>query len=240
MAAKADEKPVWLYVIFRKNHCSGHEKMTVNVSFDGPIFWNRQVAYVYCCSCHFHEHEGPLLALLRKFEHRVERVCIVDSPVDYAFLPDSFFSYMARNMPRLQFIYMRELDLEKINLGTVVELAEHQNLKKVIVHKCRNYEVFQDFQNLPQLLVVKGDIAGLKAMLGECLDFMTDSSSRTASSSQRSTVTEETSSVYSKTSSSESKASEVSYEDNINEETPIVAIERGMTDIAVGDSEVIQ
>lgn len=78
-ATRAETKPVWVYVIFRKNHCSGnllpplqscriiskssknhclgHEKMTVNISFDGPIFWNRQVAYIYCCSCHFDEHE---------------------------------------------------------------------------------------------------------------------------------------------------------------------------------------
>ncbi|VDO58498.1 unnamed protein product [Onchocerca flexuosa] len=84
---------------------------------------------------------GPLLALLGKLEHRVRRVCIVDTPVDYAFLPDSFFSYMARNMPNLQFIYLREIDLEKINRGTTVELAEHPQLKKLIVHKCRNYEV---------------------------------------------------------------------------------------------------
>uniref|UniRef100_A0A1I8EPN6 Uncharacterized protein n=1 Tax=Wuchereria bancrofti TaxID=6293 RepID=A0A1I8EPN6_WUCBA len=179
MASHNDDRPVWVYIIFRKNHCSGHEKMTVNMSFDGPIFWKRQVAYIYCCSCHFNEHEminytasdlphaGPLLALLRKLEHRVRRVCIVDTPVDYAFLPDSFFSYMARNMPRLQFIYLREIDLEKINRGTMVELAQHLQLKKLIVHKCRNYEVFEDFHNLPQLLVVKGDIVGLKAMIGD-------------------------------------------------------------------------
>lgn len=167
MASQKDDRPVWVYIIFRKNHCSGHEKMTVNMSFDGPIFWKRQVAYIYCCSCHFHEHEGPLLALLRKLEHRVRRVCIVDTPVDYAFLPDSFFSYMARSMPRLQFIYLREIDLEKINRGTMVELAQHPQLKKLIVHKCRNYEVFEDFHNLPQLLVVKGDIVGLKAMIGD-------------------------------------------------------------------------
>lgn len=60
MAARNDERPVWVYVIFRKNHCSGHEKMTVNMSFDGPVFWNRQVAYIYCCSCHFREHEVTL------------------------------------------------------------------------------------------------------------------------------------------------------------------------------------
>lgn len=57
LANRCDEKPVWVYIIFRKNHCSGHEKMTVNMSFDGPVFWNRQVAYIYCCSCHFVEHE---------------------------------------------------------------------------------------------------------------------------------------------------------------------------------------
>ncbi|KAL3991143.1 F-box-like family protein [Acanthocheilonema viteae] len=168
MASRSDDRPVWVYIIFRRNHCSGHEKMTVNLSFDGPIFWKRQVAYIYCCSCHFHEHERPLLALLRKLEHRVIRVCIVDTPIDYAFLPDSFFSYMARNMPHLQFIYLREIDLEKINRGTVVELAQHPQLKKLVVHKCRNYEVFEDFHNLPQLLVVKGDIVGLKAMIGDC------------------------------------------------------------------------
>ncbi|KAH7693115.1 Protein Y72A10A.1, partial [Aphelenchoides avenae] len=50
-------------------------------------------------------------------------------------------------------------------------LSKHRNLKKLIVHGCRNYEVLQDFRNLPQLLVVKGEIAGLKGMLGDLLDF---------------------------------------------------------------------
>jgi len=186
-AARIDEKPVWVYVIFRKNHCSGHEKMTVNVSTDGPIFWNRQVAYIYCCSCHFNEHEIPLMALLKKFEHRIERVCLVDNPVDYAFLPDSLFSYMATHFPKLQFIYLRELDLEKINRGTVVELANHGRLKKVIVHGCRNYEVLQDFKNLPQLLVVKGEIIGLKAMLG---DFFFDETSTPSSEASKATTIE--------------------------------------------------
>ncbi|CAJ0935084.1 unnamed protein product, partial [Mesorhabditis belari] len=192
-ASLHDDKPMWVYVIFRKNHCSGHEKMTVNISFDGPVFWNRQVAYLYCCSCHFEIHEASFMAILHKFEARVERVCLVDSPVDYAFLPDSLFAYMARSMPRLQFIYMRELDLEKINRGTVVELAAHKNLKKVIVHKCRNYEVLEDFRNLPQLLVVKGEIQGLKAMLGgdvenapmdSCPSSLTTSTSTTSDSSE--------------------------------------------------------
>ncbi|GMR32902.1 hypothetical protein PMAYCL1PPCAC_03097 [Pristionchus mayeri] len=184
---RSETKPVWVYVIFRKNHCSGHEKMTVNISFDGPIFWNRQVAYIYCCSCHFDEHEGPLMAILQKFEQRVERVCLVDKPIDYAFLPDHLFSYMAKSMPRLQFIYLRELNLEKINRGTVVELANHKLLKKVIVHGCQNYEVLEDFRNLPQLLVVKGEIIGLKAMLG---DFDIDSTpSSGASDGQKDSMT---------------------------------------------------
>ncbi|KAK6766796.1 hypothetical protein RB195_026212 [Necator americanus] len=183
-ATRSETKPVWVYVIFRKNHCSGHEKMTVNISFDGPIFWNRQVAYIYCCSCHFDEHEGPLMTILSKFEQRVERMCLVDRPVDYPFLPDSMFSYMAKCMPKLQFIYLRELDLEKINRATVVDLANHNTLKKVIVHGCRNYEVLEDFRNLPQLLVVRGEILGLKAMLGDFEEEQTGSSPASQSLSQ--------------------------------------------------------
>lgn len=49
--------PIWIYVIFRKNISSGHNKLTVNVSTDGPIFWNRHVIYMFCCSCHFDQHE---------------------------------------------------------------------------------------------------------------------------------------------------------------------------------------
>ncbi|KAJ1363573.1 hypothetical protein KIN20_023472 [Parelaphostrongylus tenuis] len=187
---KSETKPVWVYVIFRKNHCSGHEKMTVNISRDGPVFWNRQVAYIYCCSCHFEEHEGPLMAILNKFEQRVERMCIVDRPVDYPFLPDSIFSYMAKSMPKLQFIYLRELDLEKINRATVVDLANHATLKKVIVHGCRNYEVLEDFRNLPQLLVVRGEIVGLKAMIGDFDEEQSGSSSQSLSQSIEQSVSD--------------------------------------------------
>ncbi|CAJ0947276.1 unnamed protein product, partial [Mesorhabditis belari] len=188
------EKPVWIYVIFRKNHCSGHEKMTVNLSVDGPVFWTRQVAYIYLCSCHFDEHEGPLMALMKKFEERVERICMVDRPVDFSFLPDSIFRYMALCMPRLQFIYMRELDLEKINRGTVVEFASHKNLKKLIVHMCRNYDVLEDFSQLPQLLVVKGEIMGLKAMLGNFDDEITEVSPGSDGTKSESTSQSEASS----------------------------------------------
>ncbi|EPB80864.1 hypothetical protein ANCCEY_00066 [Ancylostoma ceylanicum] len=91
---------------------------------------------------------------------------------------------MAKCMPKLQFIYLRELDLEKINRATVVDLANHNTLKKVIVHGCRNYEVLEDFRNLPQLLVVRGEILGLKAMLGDFDEEQAGSSPASQSLSQ--------------------------------------------------------
>uniref|UniRef100_A0AC34QLU8 Uncharacterized protein n=1 Tax=Panagrolaimus sp. JU765 TaxID=591449 RepID=A0AC34QLU8_9BILA len=159
--------PVWVYVIFRKNPSSGHDKMSINISQDGPVFWNRHVIYVFCCSCHFEKHEPELLELLGRFQTRVERVCLVDKPVDYSFLPDSFFGFLASSLPNLQFVYLRELNLEHMNRATVEQLSRHRNLKKLIVHGCQSFEVLQDFHNLPQLLVVKGDIIGLKAMIGD-------------------------------------------------------------------------
>uniref|UniRef100_A0A0N5CI10 Disease resistance protein n=1 Tax=Strongyloides papillosus TaxID=174720 RepID=A0A0N5CI10_STREA len=174
--------PVWIYVIFRKNPSSGHDKLGVNVSSDGPVFWNREVAYVFCCSCHFDKHEEELLRLFDRYQTRIERICLVDRPLDYPFIPDSLFTYMATVLSNLQFIYLRELDLEKVNRGTVEKLSRHKNLKKLIVHGCRNYDVFQDFKGLPQLLVVKGEIVGLKAMLGDIFDFDTSSPISTSSS----------------------------------------------------------
>ncbi|KAL3088491.1 hypothetical protein niasHS_009942 [Heterodera schachtii] len=162
--------PVWVYVIFRKNPSSGHEKVSIKDSLDGPVFWSRRVLYVFCCSCHFDRHERDLLRLMEQWKHRIERVCLVDRPLDYPFLPDSLFGFLANHLPQLEFVYLRELDLEKINRVTVERLSQHKRLKKMIVHGCRNYEVLQDFRNLPQLLVVKGDIQGLKAMIG-CEEF---------------------------------------------------------------------
>lgn len=43
-----------------------------------------------------------MMVFMKKLEHCVERICIVDKPVDYPFLPDSLFSYIAKCMPRLQ------------------------------------------------------------------------------------------------------------------------------------------
>ncbi|CAD5229329.1 unnamed protein product [Bursaphelenchus okinawaensis] len=159
--------PVWVYVIFRRNPSSGHDKINVNESNDGPVFWNRRVIYVFCCSCHFDTHEPKLRSILEKSAPQVERVCLVDRPVDYPFLPDSFFTFLCTKLSNLQFVYLRELDLEKVNRGTVAILSQHKKLKKLIVHGCRNYDVFQDFHGLPQLLVVKGEILGLKAMIGD-------------------------------------------------------------------------
>jgi hypothetical protein len=76
-----------------------------------------------------------------------------------------------------KFVYLRELDLEKVNRGTVEKLSKHKALKKLIVHGCRNYDVFQDFKGLPQLLVVKGEIMGLKQMLGDIEDIDQNQSS---------------------------------------------------------------
>ncbi|KAL7069848.1 hypothetical protein ACQ4LE_011212 [Meloidogyne hapla] len=158
--------PVWVYVIFRKNPSSGHDKVSVKDSLDGPIFWTRRVLYVFCCSCHFDRHEQHLVKLLDQNRSLVERVCLVDNPIDYSFLPDSLFGFLANHLSKLEFVYLRELDLEKINRATVERLANHRRLKKLIVHGCRNYEALQDFHSLPQLLVIKGDIQGLKAMIG--------------------------------------------------------------------------
>jgi len=90
---------------------------------------------------------------------------------------------MASALPKLTFVYLRELDLEKLNRATVERLSKHPRLKKVVVHACRNYEALQDFHNLPQLLVVKGDIVGLKAMLGDIADYEPGNSSSQTSSS---------------------------------------------------------
>jgi len=170
-------------VIFRRNPSSGHDKLMVESSLDGPVFWDRHVVYVFCCSCHFEKHEQELVKLLDKYRTRVERVCLVDRPLDYAFLPDSLFVYVSNALPKLQFVYLRELDLEKLNRATVEKLAKHPRLKKLIVHGCRNFDALQDFRNLPQLLVVKGEIVGLKAMIGDIGDYNPSSNSSSTTNS---------------------------------------------------------
>ena len=162
-----ETKPVWLYVIFRKNRVSGHSKPSVNISFDGPVFWEKRVVYVYCCSCHFAEkHAEPLTGLCGSLAKRIQRICLVDSPADYPFITDGFFNFINDNLPNLQFLYLRELDLENLNFPTVKKLAQHPSLKKLIAHMCRKIDVLLEFGSLPQLLVVKGEIQGLKAFLG--------------------------------------------------------------------------
>lgn len=79
----------------------------------------------------------------------------------------STYLIIINNCSNFQFVYLRELNLERLNRATVEQLSRHRKLKKLIVHGCRNYEVLQDFHTLPQLLVVKGEIIGLKQMIGD-------------------------------------------------------------------------
>lgn len=52
----------------------------------------------------------------------------------------------------------------------------------MIVHQCRNYEAMTDFNNLPQLLVVNGEIQGLKMFIGDIdMSAYTNSTSRSTS-----------------------------------------------------------
>lgn len=62
---------------------------------------------------------------------RISRLCIVDSPIDYPFLPDRFFHYMTQHLYNLQYLYLREIDLEHINNATVHAFADHPSIKKV-------------------------------------------------------------------------------------------------------------
>lgn len=43
-----------------------------------------------------------MLELMSRFHTRIERVCLVDKPVDYSFLPDGFFRFLATSLPQLQ------------------------------------------------------------------------------------------------------------------------------------------
>ena len=64
----------------------------------------------------------------------------------------------------------------------VLALAAHPTLKKVIVHQCRNFDAMTDFHQLPQLLVVPGEIQGLKMFIGD-LDISQCSNTQSRSTS---------------------------------------------------------
>lgn len=132
------------------------------LQYHGPIFWERQVIYVYLCSCHFDEHETEFKALCNKVGPVVNRLCLVDSPINYPFLTDEFYHFILISFPNLQWIYLREIDLEPISWATVQAWATHPMLKRIIVHWCRNYDALANFQTLKQLLVVNQQIKGLK------------------------------------------------------------------------------
>lgn len=159
----AQRGPVWLYVIFRKNRISGHDCVKVKFSYDGPIFWERLVAYVYTCCCHFQtRHDLTFRSLCAKLSANIDRICMVDSPLNFPFLSDSLMRHLLDSLPNLQWLYLRELDLENISVQTVQKLAGHSGLKKVIVHFCRNYDSLSNFRSLPQLMIVNTQIQGLK------------------------------------------------------------------------------
>lgn len=165
---RQETRSVWLYVIFRRGLSHGHEKVSVKISYDGPIFWSKLVAYVYCCSCHFNErHESTLMSIFNRLANGVQRLCMVDSPVNLPFLTNPFYEYVVEKFPNLQFLYLRELDLENMNATTTKKMSEKANLKKVIVHDCINYDAATEYGLLKRLMVFTGPIQGLRALLGD-------------------------------------------------------------------------
>lgn len=161
-----DSRPVWLYLIFRRGLQFGHENISVKTSKEGPLFWNRFVVYVYACACHFNErHEERVLALCRRLSHSVQRMCIVDSPVNLPFIMNTFYEYLIDNLVNLQFLYLRELDLENMTAVTVDKMKAHKTLKKVVAHDCINSDALTEFRRLKQAMVFNGPIQGLRALL---------------------------------------------------------------------------
>ena len=69
--------------------------------------------------------------MMNRLGARIHRLCLVDQPIDYPFIPDSFFYYVARKLPTLQYFYLRQIDMEHINQATVLAFAAHPTLKKV-------------------------------------------------------------------------------------------------------------
>ncbi|OUC40017.1 F-box domain protein, partial [Trichinella nativa] len=123
-AAAHDDRSVWLYVIFREGHLSGHDRMTVRVSYDGPIFWDKSIVYVYLCSCHAYErHEKQLISLFKRIANSVHRLCLVSSPVRSPFLTNDFYTFILDIFKNLQILYLRELNLENVATTTVERLA---------------------------------------------------------------------------------------------------------------------
>jgi hypothetical protein len=161
-----EPRPVWLYLIFRRNLQSGHDRVSVKTSREGPLFWNRFVVYVYACACHFNErHEEHVLSLCKKLSNSVQRMCIVDSPVNLPFIMNTFYEFVIDNLVNLQFLYLRELDLENMTAVTVDKMAAHKSLKKVVAHDCINSDALTEFQRLKQAMVFNGPIQGLRALL---------------------------------------------------------------------------
>ncbi|KHJ40158.1 F-box domain protein [Trichuris suis] len=162
-----DTWSAWLYVIFREGHVSGHDRVTVKISQDGPIFWNQSIVYVYMCSCHVYErHEPQWTSLFRRVGCHVRRLCLVTSPARSAFLTNDFYLFCLDTFPKLEILYLRELNLETIATSTVEKLASSETLRRVIVHKCVCSDTLTDFHRLnDRLMIVHGDLRGLEDLL---------------------------------------------------------------------------
>jgi len=153
-------------VIFRRGLQSGHDRVSVKTSREGPLFWNRFVVYVYACACHFNErHEEFIMNLCKKLSHSVQRMCIVDSPVNLPFIMNTFYEFIVDTLENLQFLYLRELDLENMTAVTADKIAAHKALKKVVAHDCINPEALTEFGRLKQAMVFNGPVQGLRVML---------------------------------------------------------------------------
>ncbi|KRZ51462.1 ATP-dependent (S)-NAD(P)H-hydrate dehydratase, partial [Trichinella nativa] len=166
-AAAHDDRSVWLYVIFREGHLSGHDRMTVRVSYDGPIFWDKSIVYVYLCSCHAYErHEKQLISLFKRIANSVHRLCLVSSPVRSPFLTNDFYTFILDIFKNLQILYLRELNLENVATTTVERLATSKTLSRVVVHDCIHYDSLTDYHRLNnRLMLVKGHLRGLEDLL---------------------------------------------------------------------------
>ncbi|XP_003380099.1 putative F-box domain protein [Trichinella spiralis] len=165
--AAHDDRSVWLYVIFREGHLSGHDRMTVRVSYDGPIFWDKSIVYVYLCSCHAYErHEKQLISLFKRIANSVHRLCLVSSPVRSPFLTNDFYTFILDIFKNLQILYLRELNLENVATTTVERLATSKTLSRVVVHDCIHYDSLTDYHRLNnRLMLVKGHLRGLEDLL---------------------------------------------------------------------------
>ncbi|VDP17444.1 unnamed protein product [Soboliphyme baturini] len=104
--------------------------------------------------------------MIRRVGHQIERICIVNSPVDGPFLTNGFYEFLFNKLTNVSLIYMRQLNLRNLNAATVRTLAHLVCLKKVIVHDCQSFETLTQEGSLkPALMCLNGQIKGLQFLL---------------------------------------------------------------------------